>query len=143
MVDTAAPDAEVPSSPAKRPRTSAAGQVFFLNDPDPVPWRALNLYIWHLAGHNPPYTIVLPVFVLWLFGLLTEIALALGLTQNRSLSRVSAPECTRTRDSRPDKAMEVLGWYPRVGVVKGVQEDVASYLKLLESREPDSRPKGP
>lgn len=129
----ARPSHRSPAPP--RPRLSAAGQAFFLNDPDPVPWRDLNLYIWHLSGHQPPFTIVLPAFLLWFFGLVTEIMLWLGLTTNRIVSRKSAPECTRTRDSTPARAMRVLGWYPRVGTVESIRQDVAAYLKALEQRK--------
>lgn len=99
---------------------TAAGQVFFIQHNQPVPFRDLCLQIWKHFHHTPPYEITIPVAFAWLMGTLAEWFTWLT-GKPATLSRGSVVDACAVRYASGRKARAILGHEPRVSLAEGLR----------------------
>jgi sterol-4alpha-carboxylate 3-dehydrogenase (decarboxylating) len=99
---------------------TAAGQAFFISNGQPVPFRDFCLAIWADFGHVPKVQIWIPTAVAWCVGFLAEWATWLTGTE-ATLSRGSVKDYTQTAYANLQKARDVLGYEPKVGLSEGIK----------------------
>jgi sterol-4alpha-carboxylate 3-dehydrogenase (decarboxylating) len=99
---------------------SAAGEVFFIQHNEAVPFRDLCLEIWKHFHHIPPYEITIPASFGWLMGTLAEWYSWLT-GQPVTLSRGSVMDACAVRYASGRKARETLGHEPRVRLDEGLR----------------------
>ncbi|KAB8222098.1 hypothetical protein BDV33DRAFT_189964 [Aspergillus novoparasiticus] len=98
---------------------TVAGDIFFIQNNEPITFRDFCLAIWAHFGHTPPFEIHIPDklaylvvlicgFLTWVFGTTT------------TLSRGSARDVCSVRYASGEKAKLVLGYRPRVGIDTGL-----------------------
>ena len=101
---------------------TAAGEAFFISNQEPVPFRDFMLAIWREFGHVPPFEVKIPESLAWLAGLIAEMATwVTGTSALATLSRGSVQDATGTRYASGEKARQILGYYPQVGLQEGIR----------------------
>lgn len=85
--------------------------------------------MWKEFGHAPPFEVRIPGPLAWWMGLSAEmVGWATG--WQGTFSRGVIADATRTRYVSIEKAREVLGYEPRVGMVEGLRVSCqVSFLK--------------
>ena len=112
---------------------TAAGQVFFISNQEPVYFWDFLAYIWAQFGHVPKFRIHLPTTIAWLAGFAFEWIT--WLTGGEStLDRGSVKDAVRTCFSDNSKARRILGYEPKVGLAEGVRLSCEDYKKYLASK---------
>ena len=99
---------------------TAAGEAFFIQNNEPVPFRDFSIAVWKHFGHIPPYEIVIPFALAWWAGLLAEILTWMS-GATTTLSRGSVRDACNVRYASGFKAEEILGYRPRVGIEEGLR----------------------
>lgn len=99
---------------------TAAGEVFFIQNNEPITFRAFSLAIWAHFGHIPPYQINIPVSLLWFVGLLAE-CLSWVSGKPATLSRGSVKEASSVRFASGEKARRILGYEARVNIDEAIR----------------------
>lgn len=99
---------------------SAAGEAFFISNQEPVYFRDFMLAIWAHFGHFPPFTVRLPGRLAWTAGLCADVVTWFT-GGEPTLSRGSVNDALGTRYSDNTKALNVLGYVPRVGFVDALR----------------------
>lgn len=108
------------------PGGRAAGQAYFVNEPEPVNcWDFINAIV---AGAGlPPVTRSVPFTAAYLAGWFCEKAFALlGRKDDPPLTRFLAMQLATSHWFRTDKARRELGWRPRVPLEEGVRRMIDS-----------------
>lgn len=99
---------------------SAAGEAFFIQNNEPIPFRAFQLAIWAHFGHTPPFELRVPRSVAWLAGAIADcVSRITGAPTTLSLGSVS--DAVSVRYASGDKARLILGYEPRVGIEEGIR----------------------
>ena len=99
---------------------TAAGEIIFIQNDEPVTFREFQLAIWRNFGHYPQYEVGIPKNLAWLAGLLAEwISWLFGTTA--TLSRGSVLDAAATRYAQGHKARKILGYEARVGLEEGLK----------------------
>ncbi|KAF9893615.1 erg26, C-3 sterol dehydrogenase [Aspergillus nanangensis] len=99
---------------------TAAGEGFFIQNNDPITFRAFCLAIWGQFGHTPPFEVRIPQPLAYIVGLVFEfLAWIFGTTCN--LSRGSVRDACSIRYASGAKARQVLGYEPQVGIKDGIR----------------------
>ena len=99
---------------------TAAGEAFFIQNNEPIPFRDFCLAIWAFFGHIPPYHIRIPVFLALVAGFIAEIV-AWVTGSPLLLSRGAVKELSTMRYANGDKAERVLGYEPRIKLDEGLR----------------------
>jgi sterol-4alpha-carboxylate 3-dehydrogenase (decarboxylating) len=99
---------------------TAAGEAFFIQNNEPITFRDFCLAIWAHFGHTPPFTVHIPEGLAWLAGLASEGFTWLSGTQT-TLSRGSVKDACALRYASGEKAKQILGYEPRVGIEEGIR----------------------
>lgn len=92
---------------------TATGEVFFIQNNEPITFRAFCLTIWSHFGHVPPYQVNIPVALLWFAGLLAECLNWVSGTAP-TVSRGSVKDASSVRFASGEKARRILGYEARV-----------------------------
>lgn len=100
---------------------SAAGQVFFISNQEPVYFRDFMLAIWAYFGHVPAFQVQIPATLAWVAGALAEMKTWIAGAEAATLSRGSVADALGTRYSNNGKARRVLGYEPRVRFADAVR----------------------
>lgn len=103
---------------------SIAGQIFIIAGEQPVTVRALTESIARVLTVKKPF-LYLPVFVGWLAGKSLELVFK-PLKRSPPYSTRSLDFFTKNNAYRIDKARQVLGFEPHVGLLEGLQMTVQS-----------------
>jgi sterol-4alpha-carboxylate 3-dehydrogenase (decarboxylating) len=99
---------------------SAAGEVFFIQNNEPVPFRDFCLALWKEFGHQPPFEIEVPQALGYFAGYILEAwSYITGTTA--TISRGSVLDACATRYASGEKAERLLGYTPIVGLEDGLQ----------------------
>lgn len=98
---------------------TAAGEAFFITNGQPVAFRDFCVAIWKEFGHTPPFNVNIPEGLAWCMGWSLEWAAWISRTE-APLNRGIVHDATRVRYMDISKAMEVLGYVPRVGLPEGL-----------------------
>jgi sterol-4alpha-carboxylate 3-dehydrogenase (decarboxylating) len=99
---------------------TAAGEIFFIQNNEPITFRDFSLQIWKHFGHTPPFELTIPQGLAWLMGLLSEWLTWVSGTPT-TLSRGSVKDACSTRVASGQKARATLGFEPRVGIEEGIR----------------------
>lgn len=99
---------------------TAAGEVFFIQNNEPLAFRDFSLAVWKYFGHIPPYEIVIPTSLAWFAGLLAECFTWVSGSTN-TLSRGSVKDACSVRYANGFKAGKILGYRPRIGIEEGLR----------------------
>jgi sterol-4alpha-carboxylate 3-dehydrogenase (decarboxylating) len=99
---------------------TAAGEVFFIQNNEPIPFRDFCLAVWAFFGHVPEYDIHVPVFVALVAGFIVDlVAWLTGF--HSSLSYGAVKEYCTMRYANGRKAQQILGYEARVGLDDAVR----------------------
>lgn len=99
---------------------TAAGEVFFISNQEPLYFWDFLAFVWAQFGHVPGWRIHIPTAVAWVVCIVLEwITIATG--KATTLDSGSVQDGMRTRYSNNDKAEKVLGYVPRVSIAEGVR----------------------
>ncbi|KIX00504.1 uncharacterized protein Z518_10644 [Rhinocladiella mackenziei CBS 650.93] len=102
-------------------RGTAAGETFFIQNNEPISFREFSLAVWREFGHYPPpLEIPIPAGLGWILGLFAEVITRIYGTTT-TLSRGSVMDACAMRYASGDKAREILGYRPRVGLEAGIK----------------------
>lgn len=99
---------------------SAAGEAFFIQNNEPITFRAFCLAIWAHFGHFPPFELRIPSGLAFFMGLLSECVTWVTRSAT-TLSRGSVRDACSVRYARGDKAKEILGYEARIGIEDGIR----------------------
>ena len=100
---------------------SVAGEIFFIQNNEPISFREFSLAVWREFDHFPPaWEIRIPEGLAWLLGLVTEVFTRISGTAT-TLSRGSVMDACAMRYASGDKAKRLLGYQPRVGLEAGMK----------------------
>lgn len=103
------------------PSGRAAGETFFIQNNEPIPFRDFSLAVWREFGHIPPgLEIPIPEGLGWVLGLVAE-ALTRVSGQATTLCRGSVRDACAVRYASGDKARKILGYRPRIGLEVGLK----------------------
>lgn len=109
---------------------TAAGEVFFISNEEPVYFWDFFAYIWAQFGHVPRYRFHIPVSLAWFAALVTEwVAWLTG--RASTLDTGSVRDGVRTHFANNKKARHILGYQPRVPLAEGVRLACEDYKKHL------------
>jgi len=99
---------------------TAAGEAFFIQNNEPITFRDFCLAIWTHFGHTPPFELHIPEWLAYFAGLVSEVSTwAFGMTP--TLSRGSVRDACAVRYANGEKARQILGYEPRVGIEDGIR----------------------
>lgn len=99
----------------------AAGETFFIQNNEPVPFRDFSLAIWKEFGHTPSgLEIPIPEGLGWILGLFAEAFTRVS-GQATTLSRGSVRDACAVRYASGEKARRILGYRPRIGLEAGLK----------------------
>ncbi|KAK5045376.1 hypothetical protein LTR84_009240 [Exophiala bonariae] len=118
---------------------SAAGETFFIQNNQPIPFRDFSLAIWREFGHIPPgLEIPIPEGLAWILGLVAEAFTRVS-GQATTLCRGSVRDACAVRYASGDKARKILGYRPRIGLEAGLKRS-CRVSPLSESYDGDHVP---
>lgn len=128
-------DAHVLASENLMSSKTASGEIFFIQNNEPIPFRDFCLAIWSHFGHVPPYQINIPVALLWFAGLLSECLNWMSGTAP-TLSRGSVKDACSVRFASGEKARRILKYEARVNLDEAIRLscEVSSASEIDESR---------
>jgi sterol-4alpha-carboxylate 3-dehydrogenase (decarboxylating) len=99
----------------------AAGETFFIQNNEPIPFRDFSLAVWKEFGHIPPrLEIPIPEGLGWVLGFFAE-AFTRASGQATTLCRGSVRDACAMRYASGDKARKILGYRPRIGLEAGLK----------------------
>lgn len=99
---------------------TAAGEAFFIQNNEPIPFRDFCLAIWAHFGHVPPFEIRIPEGLASVAGLVSE-CLTWATRSPTTLSRGSVRDACSVRYASGDKAKDILGYEARVGIEDAIR----------------------
>ena len=110
---------------------SAAGQVFFIQNNEPITFREFTLAVWKEFGHYPPFEMEIPKAFGYFVGILSECwSRATGAPV--TISRGSVLDACAVRYASGDKAKRILGYEPIVSFEEGLRRS----CKVSDRRGP-------
>ena len=99
---------------------TAAGQAIFISNNEPITFRDLCLAIWANFGHHPPYEVHIPGSLAVAVGYIAEwVAWLMG--KPYTISGGSVLDACGMRYVTGQKAAQLLGYKPRVGIEEGIR----------------------
>lgn len=99
---------------------SAAGEVFFIQNNEPITFRDFTLAIWKEFGHYPPFEMEIPKSLGYLVGILAECWTWIS-AKPTTISRGSVLDACAMRYASGDKAKQILGYEPVVSLEVGLR----------------------
>ncbi|KAK2767628.1 erg26, C-3 sterol dehydrogenase [Arachnomyces sp. PD_36] len=135
-------DAHVLASENLMSSKTATGEVFFIQNNEPITFRDFCLAIWSHFGHVPPYQVNIPIALLWFAGLLAECLNWVSGTAP-TLSRGSVKDASSVRFASGEKARRILGYEARVDIGDAIRlscEDYAARLGVDLNGNPKGLP---
>lgn len=110
---------------------TAAGEVFFIQNNEPIAFRDFCIAIWAHFGHIPPYEVRIPESLAYLAGLVSEmVTWLMGTTA--TLSRGSVRDACAIRYANGTRAKNILGYEARIGIEEAVRLscEVSGHLQV-------------
>ncbi|KAE8150521.1 hypothetical protein BDV25DRAFT_154230 [Aspergillus avenaceus] len=109
---------------------TAAGEVFFIQNNEPITFRAFCLSIWAHLGHTPPFGVHIPEALAYFVGLVCEfLTWIFGTTT--AISRGSVRDVCSIRYASGEKARRILGYEARIGIEYGIQMSCEDYARRI------------
>ncbi|KAL9115356.1 MAG: hypothetical protein Q9227_000677 [Pyrenula ochraceoflavens] len=122
---------------------TAAGEVFFIQNNEPISFRHFSLEIWKNFGHTPPYEVVIPAWLAVFAGLVLEwwTWISGGTT---TLSRGSVKDACSMRYASGEKAERILGYEARIGIERSIRDTCnVGFLCKIEKKKANREAQGP
>lgn len=110
--------------------STAAGKSFFITNGSPIPFRTFCLAVWAGFGHVPKYEIRIPLFLAFFVGWMME-AVTRIVGGTATLSRGAVRDLNTNAYCDLEKARDVLGYEPRVGMEEGIRLSCEDYLRRM------------
>ncbi|KAE8353976.1 NAD(P)-binding protein [Aspergillus coremiiformis] len=109
---------------------TAAGEVFFIQNNEPITFRDFCLAVWAHFGHTPLFEIHIPQALGYVVGLICEfLTWVLGTTT--TLSRGSIRDACSVRYASGEKAKRILGYEPQIGIERGIRLSCEEYARRM------------
>ncbi|KAI9039018.1 NAD(P)-binding protein [Aspergillus affinis] len=109
---------------------TAAGEVFFIQNNEPITFRDFCLSVWAHFGHIPPFELPVPRALAYFAGLMSEcLTWVMGTTA--TLSRGSVKDACSVRYASGEKAKRILGYEARIGLEDGIRLSCEDYARRL------------
>ncbi|TKA76190.1 hypothetical protein B0A55_03088 [Friedmanniomyces simplex] len=99
---------------------TAAGQVFFISNQEPVYFWDFLAYVWVQFGHVPRYRVHIPEGLAWAVALVLDWKTWLTGAAS-TLDRGSVRDGVRSQFANNDKAKRILGYEPKIALSEGVK----------------------
>jgi sterol-4alpha-carboxylate 3-dehydrogenase (decarboxylating) len=99
---------------------TAAGHAFFITNGQPVTFRDFCLAVWAGFGHIPKFEMKIPVGIALALAYVSEWVDWLTGSEG-AFNRGTVRDCTQTVYANINKAREILGYEPKVGLPEGVK----------------------
>jgi sterol-4alpha-carboxylate 3-dehydrogenase (decarboxylating) len=99
---------------------TAGGEVFFIQNNEPITFREFSLAIWKEFDHYPPFEFGISRNLGYLVGILAECWTMLSGTPT-TISRGSVSDACATRFASGAKAKRILGYEPVVGLEEALK----------------------
>ena len=99
---------------------TAAGEVFFIQNNEPITFREFTLAVWKEFGHYPPFEVQIPKSLGYLVGLLAEWWTQISGTPT-TISRGSVLDACAMRYASGEKAKRILGYEAVVSLEEGLR----------------------
>lgn len=99
---------------------SAAGEVFFIQNNEPITFRDFTLAIWKEFGHYPPFEMEIPKSLGYFVGILAECWTWVT-AKPTTISRGSVLDACAMRYASGEKAKRILGYEPVVSLEEGLR----------------------
>ncbi|KAF2485843.1 hypothetical protein BDY17DRAFT_247465 [Neohortaea acidophila] len=116
---------------------TAAGEVFFISNDEPVYFWDFLAYVWVQFGHVPRYRVQIPMWLAWAVAWILEcITWVTG--AEATLTRGSVRDAVRAHFADNEKAKRVLGYEVKVGLAEGVRRSCEGYKRYLARRAASS-----
>lgn len=113
---------------------TAAGQVFFITNQEPAYFWDFLAFIWAQFGHYSPFRVHIPGSWAFVVALILEwLTLLTG--KPSTLDTGSVKDGVRTHFANNDKAIQILGYRPIIGLSEGVRRSCDGYKKQLRNRQ--------
>lgn len=113
-------DAHVLAAANLLPSRTAAGEAIFISNEEPIAFRDFCLAIWANFGHYPSFELHILVLLAVFAGYVAEyVALFTGTPA--TLSPGSVSDACATRYCSGEKARNILGYRPKVGIEEGIR----------------------
>ena len=116
---------------------TAAGEIFFIQNNEPVSFREFCLAVWKEFGHYPPFQVRIPQSLGLVVGVFAEAVSWLTGKEN-TFSRKSIMDACATRYASGEKAERILGYTPIVGLEEGLRRGCKDYAQRLRIRREES-----
>lgn len=100
---------------------SAAGEIFFIQNNEPIYFRDFCLAVWAEFGHIPPWEVRIPTWAAWTVGAACEYLARLS-GSAVTFNRGSIVEATAMRYASGEKAKRILGYENVVGLQQSLRE---------------------
>ncbi|PLB45477.1 NAD(P)-binding protein [Aspergillus steynii IBT 23096] len=114
---------------------TAAGEVFFIQNNEPITFRDFCLAVWSHFGHIPPFEVQIPKALAHFAGLMSE-CLTWVLGTPATLSRGSVKDACSVRYASGVKAKTILGYEARIGLEDGIRLSCEDYARRLGIKLP-------
>jgi sterol-4alpha-carboxylate 3-dehydrogenase (decarboxylating) len=114
---------------------AAAGEVFFIQNNEPISFREFTLAVWKEFGHYPPFEVEIPKGLGYLVGLISECWTRITGTPT-TISRGSVLDACAMRYASGEKARRLLGYEPIVGFEEGLRRSCKVSCSVAASTEP-------
>ena len=99
---------------------TAAGEIYFIQNNEPITFREFSLAVWKEFDHYPPFEFYIPQSFGYLYGILAECWTFISGTPT-TISRGSVLDACAMRYASGDKAKSILGYQPTVGLEEGLK----------------------
>ncbi|KAH8423079.1 uncharacterized protein LDX57_000835 [Aspergillus melleus] len=114
---------------------TAAGEVFFIQNNEPITFRDFCLSVWAHFGHIPSFEVPVPRALAYFAGLMSEcLTWVMGTTA--TLSRGSVKDACSIRYASEEKAKKILGYEARIGLEDGIRLSCEDYARRLSIKLP-------
>lgn len=99
---------------------TAAGEAFFITNGEPISARDFCIAVWKEFGHVPPFHVKIPKSVAWWAGWGAEMVAWLA-GKEGTFSRGMIMDATAVRYMSIEKARQILGYVPQVGLAEALR----------------------
>ena len=100
---------------------SAAGEIFFIQNNEPIPFRDFCKEIWKNFGAHPTFEVHIPKALAHNLATVGDWVAWL-LARPVTLSRGSVGDACAVRYASGDKAQRILGFVPKIGIEQGIRD---------------------
>ena len=114
---------------------TAARHAFFITNQEPAYFWDFLAFVWAQFDHYPPYRIHIPAWLAFVAGFIFEwITWITGAPSTLDVGSVK--DGIRTHYATNEKAIQILGYRPKVGLSEGVRRSCKGFRRQLKAKAP-------